>query len=136
MMKKSEITTTELGRFGEKAAADYLKKKGYRILEKNFRAGKNEIDIIASRKKEIVFVEVKTRTLSALGDLPYGNPLEAVDTPKQKRTLAAASAYLCKSETEQMPRFDIIEVYLKHRGGLFRALSVERICHIEDAFGS
>ena len=76
---KNDLTTTELGRFGEKAAATFLKKKGYRILETNFRAGKNEIDIIASRKKEIVFVEVKTRTLSALGDLPYGAPLEAVE---------------------------------------------------------
>jgi len=135
-MKKPEITTTELGRFGEKAAADFLKKRGYRILEKNYRAGKNEIDIIATFKKEIVFVEVKTRTLSALGDLPYGAPLEAVDNAKQKRTLAAASAYLYKSETERMPRFDILEVYLKHRSGLFRTLSVEKICHIEDAFGS
>lgn len=135
-MKKTELTTTELGRFGEKAAADFLKKKGYRILERNYRAGKNEIDIIASNKKDIVFVEVKTRTLSALGDLPYGAPLEAVDTPKQKRTLAAASAYLYKSETERMPRFDIVEVYLKHRTGLFSSLSVEKICHIEDAFGS
>jgi len=135
-MKKSDLTTTELGRFGEKAAAEYLKKKGYRILEKNFRAGKNEIDIIAANRKEIVFVEVKTRTLSALGDLPYGTPLEAVDTPKQKRTLAAASAYLYKSETERIPRFDIIEVYLTHRSGLFKTLSVEKISHIEDAFGS
>lgn len=135
-MTKSNLTTTELGRFGEKAAANFLKKKGYRILEKNFRAGKNEIDIIASRKNEIVFVEVKTRTLSAWGDLPYGSPLEAVDIPKQKRTFAAASAYLCKSETERMPRFDIIEVYLKHRTGIFRTLAVEKICHIEDAFGS
>ncbi|MBO5305960.1 MAG: YraN family protein [Clostridia bacterium] len=130
------MTTKELGDFGEKAAADLLKKKGYRILEKNFRAGKNEIDIIASNRRDIVFVEVKTRTLSALGDLPYGSPLEAVDTPKQKRTLAAASAYLYKSETDLMPRFDIIEVYLEHRGRLFKTLSVAKICHIEDAFGS
>ncbi len=135
-MAKADITTTELGRFGESAAVRHLKRKGYRILARNFRAGKNEIDIIASRKNEIVFVEVKARTLTALGDLPYGSPLEAVDTPKQKRTLAAASAYLCKSETEKMPRFDIIEVYLKHRSGLLRTPTVEKICHIEDAFGS
>lgn len=136
MMKSTELTTTELGRFGERAAADFLKRKGYRILERNFRAGRNEIDIIASRRAEIVFVEVKTRTLSQDGDLPYGTPLEAVDTPKQKRTLAAASAYLYKSETKLMPRFDIIEVYLKHRQRLFSSLAVEKICHIEDAFGS
>ena len=135
-MTKADITTTELGRFGENAAVKHLKRKGYRILARNFRAGKNEIDIIASRKNEIIFIEVKARTLTALGDLPYGSPLEAVDIPKQKRTLAAASAYLCKSETEKMPRFDIIEVYLKHRSGFLRTLAVEKICHIEDAFGS
>ena len=135
-MKKAEFSTTELGRFGEKVAVRFLKKKGYKILETNYRAGKNEIDIIVSNRKDIVFVEVKTRTLSALGDLPYGSPLEAVDLPKQKRTLVAASAYLCKSETKRTPRFDIIEVYLKHQAGIFKTPLVDRICHIEDAFGS
>lgn len=135
-MNKGELTTTDIGRFGEKAAARFLKRKGYRILKTNFRAGKNEIDIIAVRRREIVFVEVKTRTYSPLGDLPFGTPMEAVDTPKQKRTLAAASAYLYKRKTDRMPRFDIIEVYLKRRTGLFRTLIVDKICHIEDAFGS
>ena len=106
MMKKSEITTTELGRFGEKAAADYLKKKGYRILEKNFRAGKNEIDIIASRKKEIVFVEVKTR----IGD-KFGTPREAVTKTKQQRYYKIAECYWLKTGEEPNARFDVIEVY-------------------------
>ncbi len=135
-MKNHEFTTTEIGRFGEKAAARFLRKKGYRILCTNYRAGKNEIDIIAVKRKEIIFVEVKTRTYSPLGDLPFGTPMEAVDTPKQKRTLAAASAYLYKSKTERIPRFDIIEVYLKRRTGIFRTLAVDKIWHIEDAFGS
>lgn len=135
-MKNSELTTTEIGRFGEKAAARFLRRKGYRISATNYRAGKNEIDIIAVKRKEIIFVEVKTRTYSPLGDLPYGTPMEAVDTPKQKRTLAAASAYLYKSKTERIPRFDIIEVYLKRQPSIFRTLAVDKICHIEDAFGS
>ena len=135
-MKKSDLTTTDIGRFGEKAAARFLRKKGYRILHTNYRAGKNEIDIIASRRREIVFVEVKTRTYSPLGDLPFGMPMEAVDAPKQKRTLAAASAYLYKSKTNCDPRFDIIEVYLKRQTTFWRSLSVDKICHIEDAFGS
>ena len=135
-MNKKELTTTDIGRFGEKAATRFLRRKGYRILETNFRAGKNEIDIIAAKRREIVFVEVKTRTYSPLGDMPYGTPLEAVDTPKQKRTLAAAGAYLYKRKTDRMPRFDIIEVYLKRQSGPFRTLAVDKICHIEDAFGS
>ena len=135
-MNKGELTTTDIGRFGERAAARFLRRKGYRILKTNYRAGKNEIDIIAVRRREIVFVEVKTRTYSPLGDLPFGTPMEAVDTPKQKRTLAAAGAYLYKRKTERMPRFDIIEVYLKRRTSLLRTLIVDKICHIEDAFGS
>ena len=135
-MKNSELTTTEIGRFGERAAARFLRKKGYRIVCTNYRAGKNEIDIIAVKRREIIFAEVKTRTYSPLGDLPFGTPMEAVDTPKQKRTLAAASAYLYKSKTERIPRFDIIEVYLKRQTGIFRTLAVDKICHIEDAFGS
>ena len=135
-MKKGELTTTDIGSFGERAAARFLKKKGYRILKTNYFAGKNEIDIIAQKRRDIVFVEVKTRTYSPLGDMPYGTPMEAVDTPKQKRTLAAASAYLYKSKSERNPRFDIIEVYLKRQTGIFRTLVVDKICHIEDAFGS
>jgi putative endonuclease len=135
-MKNSELTTTDIGSFGERAAARFLRKKGYRILLTNYHAGKNEIDIIAAKRRDIVFVEVKTRTYSPLGDLPYGAPMEAVDTPKQKRTLAAASAYLYKSNSDRNPRFDIIEVYLKRQAGIFRTLAVDKICHIEDAFGS
>ena len=135
-MKNEAMTATDIGRFGENAAVAYLKKKGYKILERNFRSGHNEIDIIASYKTEIVFFEVKTRTLSARNDLPYGDPLEAVDSPKQKRTLEAASAYLYKSETDLMPRFDILEVYLKHPQFLSGKPTVDRIRQIEDAFGS
>ncbi len=130
------MTTTDIGRFGENAATAYLKKKGYKILERNFRAGHNEIDIIASLGNEIVFFEVKTRTLSIRNDLPYGDPLEAVDYLKQKRTLEAASAYLYKSDTDLLPRFDILEVYLKHPRFLFGKPTVDRIRQIEDAFGS
>lgn len=129
------MTTKEIGDFGEDAAARFLKKKGYRILERNYRAGHNEIDIIAQDRKDIVFVEVKTRTPNALGVLPYGDPLESVDTKKQRRTMDAASAYLCKCETALLPRFDIVEVFLKKTVLVSKPI-VDRIRHIEDAFGS
>ncbi len=132
---KADITTKQIGDIGEDAAVKFLKKKGYRILERNFRAGRNEIDIIARYGRDIVFVEVKTRTPSIGGDLPYGDPLESVDQRKQKRTMDAASAYLYQCETELLPRFDIIEVYLKKVPLLSKPVP-ERIRHIEDAFGS
>ena len=57
----------EIGNFGEDAAVKYLKKKHYKILERNYTAGKLELDIIAKTKREIVFIEVKTRSVESLG---------------------------------------------------------------------
>ena len=131
-----ELTTTEIGRFGEDAAAKHLKKNGFRILERNFRASHNEIDIIASSKDTIVFVEVKTRTPQRDG-ADFGTPAEAVTYSKQKRTIAAARAYLYKSGCEKQIRFDVIEVYLE-RSPRFSAkrLTVKSLEHIVDAFSA
>lgn len=130
-------TTTETGRFGEELAAKLLKKKGYKILERNYRAGHNEIDIIAENKDYTVFVEVKTRTEHKIYGFEYGEPSEAVNLSKQRRTVAAAKAYLYKrdgdDEHDRMIRFDIIEVYLRDR--LFATSpAVIKTEHIEDAF--
>ena len=131
------LTTTEIGRYGENAAAKYLRKKGYRILERNYRAGRNEIDIIAENKEYKIFVEVKTRSESLSADADFGIPSDAVDNGKQKRTAAAADAYLCKNEGDgeygKMIRFDIIEVYLK-RTAFTGAPAIIKIEHLEDAF--
>lgn len=131
-----ELTTTEIGRFGEDAAARHLKKKGFRILERNFRASHNEIDIIAENKDTLVFVEVKTRTSSPVG-AEFGTPAEAVTYSKQKRTIAAARAYLYKSGCDKQIRFDVVEVYLE-RAPRFcaRVLAVKSLEHIADAFGA
>ena len=69
----------ELGKEGETRAVEFLWKKGYRILERNFRTKRGEIDIIARNRKEIIFVEVKTRK-----NLDYGFPSESVNDNKQK----------------------------------------------------
>lgn len=129
-----ELTTTEIGRFGEDAAARYLKKKGFRILKRNFRASHNEIDIIAENKDTLVFVEVKTRTSAPTG-AEFGTPAEAVTYSKQKRTIAAARAYLCKSGYDKQIRFDVIEVYLERTPRFaIRSLTVKSLEHIVDAF--
>ena len=70
----------EIGNFGETAAVKYLKRKHYKILERNYTAGKLELDIIAKKRREIVFIEVKTRSVLSLDSaMPYGRAADAVD---------------------------------------------------------
>ena len=70
------LSKKSIGDFGEKKAAQYLRLRGYRILERNWRSGKYEIDIIAATVKDLVFVEVKTRTYRQ-------NDLEMAQPPKK-----------------------------------------------------
>jgi putative endonuclease len=81
--------THQLGQQGEQIAADYLQKKGYRIIERNYRYRRNEIDIIAGREGKIFFIEVKTRATTE-----KGHPAEAVTPQKQLEIIKAARAYL------------------------------------------
>ncbi|MBO5715120.1 MAG: YraN family protein [Clostridia bacterium] len=122
--------TTDLGRYGENAAAQFLKSKKYKIKEQNYHASHNEIDIIAEDKKYIVFVEVKTRTVVSNSKFEYETPASAVTYTKQKRVLAAAQVYLNAHPTQKTPRLDVIEVYLSHNG------EVLEINHMEDAFSN
>ena len=95
-----------LGKKGEKLAAVYLKKQGYKILKCNYKTPFGEADIIAQDKDETVFVEVKTR----LGDR-YGTPREAVTKTKQQRYYKIAECYWLQAGEEPNARFDVIEVY-------------------------
>lgn len=128
------MTTAEIGKKGEKLAANFLKRNGYKILERNLHQSHNEIDIIAANKEYIVFVEVKTRTANKDLFLPYGSPATAVTKEKQKRTVRAATNYLLtqsKKAKEKQPRMDVIEVYLEKETG-----KLLEINHITDAFGA
>ena len=112
----------EIGNFGEKIAEQYLKPKGYIILDKNFECRQGEIDIIALDKKEIVFVEVKTRRSNK-----YGTPSEAVNKIKQKHMLQTIKYYLyIRNLTEEFIRIDVIEVYIKD--------NEYKVNHIKQAF--
>lgn len=97
----------ELGKWGEELAADYLERKGMRILERNWRSGHRDIDIIARTVQEIVFVEVKTRRTANFGD-----PWEAVDWRKQKNLLAAINHYVRSRCIDLRIRFDIISIVM------------------------
>ena len=122
----------KIGRKGEKIAARFLRRQGYRVLGRNLTFGKNELDIVARDKQYIVFVEVKTRTVDTRFQETLENrPSLAVNRGKRVRTVAAAMDYLKARPTALAPRFDVVEVYLDRarRGKLFR------INHIESAFG-
>ena len=96
------------GKKGEKIAAAYLKKNGYRIIEINFRCPIGEIDIVAKEKNDLVFVEVKTRK-----SIDLGYPEQAVGIRKQKKMSQLALWYLQKRKiADTNARFDVVAVTL------------------------
>ena len=128
------MTTKEIGDFGENLAVRFLKKRHYKVLNRNLHFSHNELDIVALDKKQgfIVFVEVKTRSVERDLYSPFGRPADAVTRSKQKRTVDAARGFLHANPkmNKYQPRFDVIEVYLDKEN---RALL--EINHIENAFG-
>lgn len=110
-----------LGPRGEEMAAGYLNAKGFTIRDRNWRSGRTEIDIIAENNKYIVFVEVKTRSAD------YSvHPSEAVNVPKQRTIINAASNYINRYGITKEARFDIITLILSEAG--------HGIDHIENAY--
>ena len=118
------------GALGEDLAADYLEAKGYRVLDRNYRFMREEIDAVcflpAERYEdggELVFVEVKTRRGHG-----FGRPEEAVDRSKQEAIMRTAEAYLHERRLDGSPcRFDVVAITLG-RGA-------PEIEHFENAFG-
>lgn len=110
-----------LGRSGELLAAEYLENKGYTVLDRNWRSGHKELDLVARSGDTLVVVEVKTR-----GSARFGNPEDAVDMRKIRRLVLATDAYLRLKCLDMNVRFDIVTII--DSGG---KVTVE---HIEDAF--
>ena len=113
------------GAWGEECAAAYLRRRGYRILARNYSCRFGEIDLIAEKDGVLLFVEVKLRT-----NLQYGAPREYVTVKKQEKLRAAALLYLSGRELDVPARFDVAEVYtdVRHSAGK------TRIAYIENAF--
>ena len=102
----------ELGAKGEEIAVRYLKSRGYRILERNYRIKLGEIDIIAEQGTDLVFIEVKTRS-----DILFGSPFDSVTVPKQKQLAKVALEYISRQNFYNRPaRFDVIAVRLRGLG--------------------
>ncbi len=109
-----------VGKKGEIIAESYLKRRGYEILARNYRAGRGEIDLIAKIDTTLVFVEVKTRTNDK-----FGYPEEAVTQKKIDKLIETAEIYLIETNWEQEIRFDIVSIDLSKNDG---------VIHLEDAF--
>ncbi len=111
----------DLGVTGEKIAADFLINKGYKIIEKNYRFKKAEIDIIAQKNKVLICVEVKTRTTTY-----FGNPQDFIHAKKIKLLVSAMDNYVTSKDLDIEVQFDIIAI-VKNKNQTY-------IEHIEDAF--
>lgn len=112
-----------IGALGEEIAANYLKRRGYLILERNIRLGEGEIDIIAEKGEFLVFVEVRTRTGSS-----FGTPEESVTAQKRERLLTLAQAYI--QAHEGLPpswRIDVVAVELTPWGRVSRIELIENV---------
>jgi putative endonuclease len=113
----------ELGRAGERAAARLLRERGYEVIGAGFVARRGELDLICRRGREIVVVEVKTRTTDA-----FGTPLEAVGMRKRRALINAAAEYRTLAEWRGQIRFAVVGVRVRPDGDLDTEL-------IEDPFG-
>ena len=94
-----------LGKWGEDLAVAHLQKEGYKIVERNWRFGKEEIDIIAQKGEFLVIVEVKTRHSSQFGD-----PQDFVTKGQQRHLINAADAYVIEKDLDVEVRFDVIAI--------------------------
>jgi len=113
----------EFGANAESLAAIYLEQQGFQILERNFRVGHKEIDIIARNDKVVIFVEVK-----AARQLRFGHPAERVTRKQRMNIIAAAQQYVIDNMFEGYDfRLDVIALYPKEGGGY-------TLDHIEGAF--
>ena len=113
------------GAWGESVAAEYLRKKRYRLLASGYRSRFGEIDLIARKGKILCFVEVKTRT-----NLQCGLPRDYVTAAKQEKLRKTAAFYLMEKELDCPVRFDVAEVY---SDGMHSPESI-RIEYLENAF--
>jgi len=111
----------DTGALGERLAKDFLKKRGYHILETNYRCPEGEIDIVAKHKDCLVFIEVRTKK-----SLEFGSPEESITQTKMERLRATAARY--RQSHDNLPlswRIDVVAIELDQKGKLSRVELVE-----------
>lgn len=115
----------DVGILGEQLAGDFLKERGYYILETNYRCREGEIDIVARHKDSLVFIEVRTKT-----SLEFGSPEESITPAKMEKLRTVAAHY--QQTHDNLPdlwRIDVVAVELDRKG------KVSRLEIIENAVG-
>jgi putative endonuclease len=117
-MYKSHL---EVGKMGEELAKSFLKKQGYKIIEQNYKTKYSEIDLVASKQKMLVFVEVRTK----IGE-NFGTPEETINKNKIRKLLGNAKAYMFIKKWDGLSRIDAICIVLKPD------YSVDRLNHYEN----
>ncbi|MEM6525288.1 MAG: YraN family protein [Bacteroidota bacterium] len=115
------MNNAELGKEGERLAASYLEKNGYRVLASNWRFKRSEIDLICQKGNLLVFVEVKTKSYVA-----FGQPEDSVDEKKAAKVIEGAEEYIFQNNWNQDIRFDIISIVING--------DQQKLLHLEDAF--
>lgn len=109
------------GAKGESLAAEFLKKKGFEIVARNYRHRRSEIDLIVRRDDWVIFVEVKTRTST-----PFGHPEQFVDSAKARQIFQAAEEFIFSTDWQGHVRFDVVSVIIRNE-------QEPEIEHFEDA---
>ena len=110
------------GKLWEIEAANFLRKRKYKLIAANYTTRFGEIDLIVCNKKYICFVEVKQRDVFSIA-----KPAEFVDKGKQNRIITSAKQYLAHNNTDLQPRFDVVEIYTDNN-------RINSIKHLENAF--
>jgi putative endonuclease len=114
--------TQMLGEEGERIAEAWLVQRGWRILDRRFRSGHRDLDLVAERSGVVAFVEVKARRGKS-----FGHPVEAVNWRKQRELTRSATVWMARfGGTKQLFRFDVVGVLMDGSG--------TRIRHVENAF--
>ena len=125
MTSNRKMKRRDTGILGEKLAKDFLKKRGYRIRETNYRCPEGEIDIVATHKDYLVFIEVRTKR-----SLEFGSPEESITATKMERLRATAAHYQqTHGNLPQLWRIDVVAIELDRKG------KPSRIELIENAVG-
>ncbi|MBO7304704.1 MAG: YraN family protein [Clostridia bacterium] len=135
-MKILELLTPKrkIGNKGEAQAAAYLKKHGYKIIERNYVAFGNEIDIVAESKDTLAFIEVKTRTVGRENP-KEPRPASAVTPDKQRKIICAAKYYLGSRSVQKEVSLDVIEVYLTADGKILNTVHMKNAFTRNTAYG-
>lgn len=115
------LNRQEVGKLGEKLAQKFLKKRGYRVRETNFRSRKGEIDIVAQQKDYLVFVEVRAKS-----NLDFGTPEESITQSKRERLISSALTYInAHQNLPSLWRIDVVAVEIDQKGKARRIELIE-----------